>query len=371
MDVQPIATTTTDEPEIKQDVTRIRVDNTSLSLIAQNLLLHEEYSVYQIMRAFYLDNPAAFIKGNINRLQSGSLLSVPATDLVAEVTRQEAIKFVYAASSDYPFNESPQISATTELNVRPAKESLAAPVIPVGTESEPVVQTLMMSQDIQQDLTTWRGMTDEFKTLSSIVETQNRAIKLQGGVLQEMSNQLNLNSNDFVQLSLRLEAVETAPQSSSVIAGPVTTDAASGLRAELKRVKELQSQGISAVNERLDLKNQQILKLNSRIEVLEEQQLASASKALSGGTPVAIPEAQKMMVVRPDTSGVGAWFVPGNGLLIGLLVLNALVLMFVFGREYFWRRRLESTTSLKRKSTYSKTNHVTQKPQACAHYLCE
>jgi FimV-like protein len=64
--------------------------------------MHKDYSVYQIMRAFYLLNAHAFEKGNINRLKSGSTLIIPELSSVAEVTRQQAINFVYSVSNNIP-----------------------------------------------------------------------------------------------------------------------------------------------------------------------------------------------------------------------------------------------------------------------------
>ena len=80
----------------------VLVTDRSISIIAENSYLYDKYSVYQIMRAFYLENPGAFTRGNIDKLISGKRLKVPAESLVAEVPRSEAVQFVFARSKDYP-----------------------------------------------------------------------------------------------------------------------------------------------------------------------------------------------------------------------------------------------------------------------------
>ena len=80
----------------------ILAKNQGISIIANNSPLHKDFSVYQIMRAFYLLNPQAFIRGNINRLMSGSKLIVPHPPEVAAVSREQAIKFVHSVSRNQP-----------------------------------------------------------------------------------------------------------------------------------------------------------------------------------------------------------------------------------------------------------------------------
>ena len=89
-------------PADKLNRPSIQVGKTDISTIAQNSPMHKDYSVYQIMRAFYLLNAHAFEKGNINRLKSGSTLIIPERSSVAEVTRQQAINFVYSVSNNIP-----------------------------------------------------------------------------------------------------------------------------------------------------------------------------------------------------------------------------------------------------------------------------
>ena len=80
----------------------IRVAGKGISLIAQESVLHQRFSVYQIMRAFYLQNIDVFERRNISKLPTGSLLAVPSDELIGEVSRNQAIEFVLSVSLDYP-----------------------------------------------------------------------------------------------------------------------------------------------------------------------------------------------------------------------------------------------------------------------------
>ncbi|MBC8210369.1 MAG: hypothetical protein H8E21_04825 [Gammaproteobacteria bacterium] len=90
------------QPEQIRQRETILAKNQGISIIANNSPLHDDYSVYQIMRAFYLLNPQAFIRGNINRLMSGSDLIVPEAAEVAAVNREQAIHFVHSVSRNQP-----------------------------------------------------------------------------------------------------------------------------------------------------------------------------------------------------------------------------------------------------------------------------
>jgi len=97
---KPTTQDVTQESAAEQALQRstILAKNQGISIIANNSPLHDDYSVYQIMRAFYLLNPQAFMRGNINRLMSGSSLIVPHPAEVATVSREQAIKFVHSVS---------------------------------------------------------------------------------------------------------------------------------------------------------------------------------------------------------------------------------------------------------------------------------
>ncbi|MBC8211991.1 MAG: hypothetical protein H8E21_13095, partial [Gammaproteobacteria bacterium] len=162
-----------------QSVSSILVDNASISIIAQNSYLHDSYSVYQIMRAFYLQNPEAFLNGNINKLESGTLLQVPLEQLVAEIPRQKAINFVYSVSKDSSALKPADLPAVKSTQnptqfVTSEVETEAVPVMLSSSLPESFTQAVRISSDVQQDLISWRGMTDEFKNLSAIVGQQNQ-----------------------------------------------------------------------------------------------------------------------------------------------------------------------------------------------------
>jgi len=65
--------------------------------VAQSVRNNYEASIYQIMWAFYLENPKAFIDENINLVRSDIDLTVPSRELVgstAELSAKESIDFM-------------------------------------------------------------------------------------------------------------------------------------------------------------------------------------------------------------------------------------------------------------------------------------
>jgi Tfp pilus assembly protein FimV len=71
VEVVPVVTSTSvAEPNNTAMPATIRVVGKGISLIAQESVLHQRFSVYQIMRAFYLENGDVFEKRNISKLTS-------------------------------------------------------------------------------------------------------------------------------------------------------------------------------------------------------------------------------------------------------------------------------------------------------------
>ena len=326
-------------PVYDRSVSTIRVDNSSISIISQNSYLHDSYSVYQIMRAFYLQNPGAFLNGNINKLESGVLLQVPLEQLVAEIPRQQAINFVYSVSTDNatlksanPPRVKPGVDRTESSVPEIEAETEAVPVMLSNSLPERFTQAVQISSDVQQDLISWRGMTDEFKNLSAIVGQQNQVIKLQSDVVKDISFQLDARTSQLFDFDKRLSTLEQSVPVTQVIAAG-DEPAVQQLLQELSQVKQQQSQNMQQVNAQLDVKNQEISRLNSRIVELEN--------GLAG-----LPIDQGNLRVE-DTSEP-AEIVVSDGGQIGLMqnsriwwfVLLAIVLLFA-AREFGWRRRVQ------------------------------
>ena len=188
---------TTREPV--DDSNKIIVGNRSISVIAQNSALHEKYSVYQIMRAFYLENSDAFENGNIDKLLSGSSLILPDESLIAEVPRQKAVNFVYSVSKDNVTKSSSTSTASrtgiseletpaeiySELNT-PAASSQSS------VNEEPVKATIVpFPESIQRNAKSWREIAKNFTSISRILNSHNKAMRLQNDDLISMSASLN------------------------------------------------------------------------------------------------------------------------------------------------------------------------------------
>lgn len=217
----PLSRKEVNTPVKTESTTRVKVNNDSLSIIAQNSPLHEQYSVYQIMRAFYLLNPQAFWKENINLLHSGSTLVVPDAKFVSEVSRQQAVNFVYSVSKDNPRSDAAApsteaIKAKVEMDESRSSGQVMETALNNSEKVKPSPDTgFNLSEDIKDDIKLWRTMVDQLKTISTALNSQNKAIQVQNSVIEEMNSRLESKANDIEQLTVRMDAIETMSQSSN------------------------------------------------------------------------------------------------------------------------------------------------------------
>ena len=80
-------------------------------------------SLDQMLVSLFQANPQAFAGDNMNRLRSGSVLSVPAAEAVAKVGSQEARKIILAQSADFEaFRRGLASSTTTVAADAPARQ---------------------------------------------------------------------------------------------------------------------------------------------------------------------------------------------------------------------------------------------------------
>ncbi len=339
------------------------VANDSISIIAQNSPLHEKYSVYQIMRAFYLLNPQAFIKGNINHLQAGSRLLIPAESLVAEVPRQQAVNFVYAKSKNQPDRKQPAPAAKprpelarTDLD-RTEDEQVSQPgstkVQPdQNKEPQPVVPSAAQNA-IKKDIEDWRNMADEFSNLSFIVQTQNSVLKTHGDVLKQVNTRIEQDAGQLQQLQQRIDLLE---QAVPAMAGTTTPSAFDGTRLSTSTID----------NSAADTRNM-IELINLRLQALEQQAQQQSAQPPADAMPVeikemAIPVAK---IQQPEAAPEAAATAPDmidqdkGWMAFALVALAAFLLLVV--REISWRRKMMQISRLP--DVLDTTGQKEQEPQ--------
>ncbi len=311
---------------------RLQVGRDSISIIAQNSKLHEKYSVYQIMRAFYLLNPDAFIAGNINHLQSGSELMIPDQALVAEVPRQQAVNFVLSVSRDHPeishplrrssFSQSPTIiqktaetdtktssvQKKTDVVDRKVATPAEGPETPMQSSAAPAVDATSV-QRMQQDVKSWRSMADEFSGLTALTQSQNRVLQTHGKVLNALDQQMQ---QQMERIS-RLEQQNTGAASDANVQ-PTADSVDAGANA-------------AAVGGSLERLEQTIQNLNQRLQLLEERSV-----------PLATPANPKEVADRIPANEESSWW---NSAL-PLYLLLAVTMLLLLWREASWRRRAAS-----------------------------
>ncbi len=229
----------------------------SISIIAQESQLHETYSVYQVMRAFYLVNKPAFENGNINRLISGSSLRIPVESLINELTRLEAIEFVKSVSMDIPAetNDIEYIQPETVVSVTKT-ESEEVKVIPN--------LTLVNLRSLKKEA-------ERFTTLSTVMKTQN-------GAMRSILDDIDLQQEKIIRLEDKIKNLQWLPLSEPIneIQNSVSEPAVNPEQAEV----------ISQLNRTIELLKGQIVekdikiqKLSVQLEALTNIQKSSQAKA--------------------------------------------------------------------------------------------
>jgi pilus assembly protein FimV len=366
---QPMSTVAV-EPAVQTSATEssaptLLVENDSISIIAQNSSLHEKYSVYQIMRAFYLLNPQAFIKGNINHLQAGSRLVIPSPERVAEVPRQQAVNFVYAKSKNFtatrrsePKPKAPKPKpelARTDLGKASderAEQALSEKSVrPPQKFQQPNRATTnraaKLDDGIRQDVEDWRNMADEFSNLSFIVQTQNSVLKTHGDVLKHIDARIENESRQLAQLQQRIENLENATvapafESSAAIPASSIANPEQMVAGEVSREQSATSNMIELINLRLEALEQQTKQPEPQQP--GEAQLPQPAPAVAVSVPVAAIQSPQAEPQSPETFPLSLLIGQNKGWLIAVLTGLAALLLLAL-REMSWRRKVKALTS--------------------------
>jgi FimV-like protein len=279
----------------------VRVRGMSISLIAENSALYPEYSVYQIMRAFYLTNRDAFVNGNIDRLIYDSHLVVPMESLVAEVPRRQAIRFVSSVSRDNPATDS-KGSVQVSANKQPAPRSLpqtsadpprTASKTP-GTADEGTLEAAEKLTRMQPDLATRRSTSQEFSSLNEALADQNRALTNQNAAVKSLTELAERNRDSIENLDRRLDGVAA----NSNARDAANTDPA--IQQDLKSAVEGKRE-LARMDRALQEKSLQIEELTRQVEALKrrvEQEVEAP--------PVKKPESAPVLIESPSVGEASA-----------------------------------------------------------------
>lgn len=297
----------------------IRIGNDSISMFAQNSPHHPAFSVYQIMRAYYLHNLTAFERGNINKLISGVLLVIPSDAEIDAVPRQQAINFVYSVSRDNPTSGQTLSTAPIEQNVL------------TGVQSSP---------NEVEDTSAWRGVSEEFGHLTEIVARQNNAVTTQNRALQSLSIDMDKHQKQITRLEVSMDDLTT------LVRGDSNPDQEQFFQqqqtiTEQDQTIANQSKTIEVINERLTHQQDEISRLNQR---LESAQL-SEQNTMAASTPVPLPRpepgtgAEEVDIGPPEI--VTHVPVQTSDLLQNTYLFALILALGLLGwREWSWRRRL-------------------------------
>jgi len=299
------------------------------------------------MRAFYLVNPQSFENGNINKIISGSDLIVPTESLIAEVPRQKAINFVYAVSKDQSSATSKQVSQA-QSGIPPLELNRPALIKPLNPEliadddstAKPTNQAVKpSSNNMQQDLESWRSVAEEFSSLSAIVESQNKAVKNQNTALKTLSSELDNHEQKILELSLRINSLESL-QHNVGEQNSQRTPAANRVIADQTAVIDIQKTRIETFNRQLQDKDQKLAGLQNQLKSLNETTVTVAPPPLpdkkQSPQPEAISDTDASKIITHTQQDL-----PVSPTIWIILTLLGIALIFA-ARKWFWRRRLNS-----------------------------
>lgn len=335
----------------KDDRENIIARDQSISIIAQNSTLHDKFSVYQIMRGFYMENPQAFEKGNIDKLVSGSNLLVPPESLIGEVPRQQAINFVYSVSKD---NVTISVSTANANQAGVSTNQLAPPAEIIGvlnareTSSqssviaEPVKPTLKtLSEAIQRDIKNGRGIANEFASVSRILKSQNKAMKIQNDELISMADNMENQKQQILRLRMRMNELLASQQSGGVAnidSAPLTNSVIADQKsviADDQRLREMVNQDLMQINSEINqLKSELAILIENNPERInqplpDEEQPVQSKVINENATP------QLVSTNAQDPSGFPRLWIT----LMGIVAIG--IALFFALREWTWRRRIK------------------------------
>lgn len=172
-----------------------------------------DVSVHQTMIALQRENPNAFVKGNINQLKRGAVLSVPSADQIQQISAQQAKASVQeqiarTAKQAQPVLAAQQLDATAvapaakpaaqakpEMKLLAAEKGTAASG--TGTGSAKTAQSADASKKVKEISSESKALKQENKvladkvgTLDSQVKANDKKLEVQNAKLAELQKNL-------------------------------------------------------------------------------------------------------------------------------------------------------------------------------------
>ncbi len=157
---------------------RVKQGDTLASIAGQNL--SGSISLDQMLVAMYRSNKQAFIDGNMNRLRSGQILSIPDADSASSINKTEAKGLVLAQSKDFKNYRSTlaaQVASSSAEKSEPSKQSaggkITAKVEEKASPTEGAKDKLTLSRS---GATNASGATAEAKLAASVAAANEEKV---------------------------------------------------------------------------------------------------------------------------------------------------------------------------------------------------
>jgi pilus assembly protein FimV len=199
----------------------------------------------QVLIALQRLNPAALVGDNINRIKSGSVLTLPDADTIKAIDPRDARKLVYAQTTDFnryrsQLAQQARSSAVTAENASPDNNRSSSGKIGVqvreqGSNKASQDKLRLSAAGVTGDAS---GAASDVSSLDKIAndkalsEANARVAELEKNV-QDMQQLLELKNKTLAEMQNRASSAEAVPQpAESAAALPVPTATAPSVKTE-------------------------------------------------------------------------------------------------------------------------------------------
>ena len=254
--------------------------------VAQSVRNNYEASIYQIMWAFYLENPKAFIDENINLVRSDIDLTVPSRELVgstAELSAKESINFMSMQPRKISSSPGPKLVLTAPKEIFNQEENFntgsdislnQSVLVPVNNEDNSM---LSGPEIVKKNTSIIEFGVDPNNKILDRAKTLDRAFKLNDLILVGILSLLFGFIVAFILIRLNLKASSTKTMVEEEV-----LDDASIFQSNLSITNDIEIQELDLVRTYIDMDDwdsAQII-LDKLITTSTNESIISAAKNL-------------------------------------------------------------------------------------------
>lgn len=270
----------------------------------------------QVMVAIQRNNPQAFARGNINLLQRGAILRMPALEEVESIPVSEAIAEVRQQTSEFQMRQD-ITSASTPLLV---DENTAAPALQATPEPEPAPVT-------EPEMTTQTESALESEAESVAEDAEQIEAE---AVAEEEAEEFGDNENLPLDFEPQLELVP--PSEESDLEGTAGLEESEEGAEASPSVRDLREE-LARKEEELINQQQQNAYLEQRLAELESQAASAQEGTVNDENLSSMEERLRQERLEQASEEEKPWYSGLTLLWIGLLVVAAALASWFMSRR--------------------------------------